>query len=99
MPEIDVPLGAHAGWNLRGPSIGAPDRMIAFTGSFFPFDASEVKKRYGSRKAYLDKIRLAADGLVAKRYALSGDVEKIVDRAGQLWDAMDLESGGIAAKD
>jgi hypothetical protein len=90
MPEIDVPLGTYAGWNLRGPSIGAPDRMIAFTGSFFPFAAPEAKKRYGSKKAYLDKIRVAADGLVAKRYALPNDVEKMVDRAGQLWDAMKL---------
>ena len=49
MPEIDVPLGAYAGWNLRAASIGNPDRMIAFIGSYFPFDSAEVKKRYSGQ--------------------------------------------------
>ena len=87
MPEIDVPLGAYAGWNLRAASIGGADRMIAFIGSYFPFDSAEVKKRYSDKQAYLASIRRASEGLVSKRYALSADVDKMVERAGQLWDA------------
>ena len=87
MPEIDVPLGAYAGWNLRAASIGNPDRMIAFIGSYFPFDSAEVKKRYSDKQTYLASIRRASESLVSQRYALRADVDKMVERAGQLWDA------------
>ena len=87
MPEIDVPLGAYAGWNLRAAAIGNPDRMIAFIGSYFPFDSAEVKKRYSDKQTYLASIRSASENLVSQRYALSADVDKMVERAGQLWDA------------
>lgn len=89
MPEIDVPLGTHAGWNLRAASIGSGDRMIAFTGSFFPFERADVKKRYGSKDAYLSNIRKASEGLAEKRYTLRADIDKMVDRAGQLWDQVE----------
>jgi hypothetical protein len=88
MPELDVPLGAYAGWNLRAPSIGAPDQMIAFIGSYFPFSAAERTKRYASKDAYLAAYKQACERLVKQRYALAPDVERMVERAGQLWDAV-----------
>lgn len=87
MPELDVPLGAYAGWNLRAASIGSPDQMIAFIGSFFQFDAPEIKKRYPSKDAYLASFRKAAEQLAEKRYALRSDVDGMVERGGKLWDA------------
>jgi hypothetical protein len=86
MPELDVPLGIYTGWNLRAPSIGSPDRMIAFIGSFFPY--SDAQKRYESKDAYLNRVREAAGALVARRFALQADVDKMVGRAGELWDAV-----------
>lgn len=88
MPELDVPLGAHAGWNLRSPAIGAPDRMIAFIGSYFPFDAAERNRRYASKDAYLTSFRKASESLAGKRYALPSDVDAMVERASQFWDAV-----------
>ena len=87
MPELDVPLGAYAGWNLRAAWIGSPDQMIAFIGSFFQFDAPEIKKRYPSKDAYLASFRKAAEQLAEKRYALRSDVDGMVERGGKLWDA------------
>ena len=37
LPEITVPLATYAGWNLRDPSIGAPDQRVAFEASYLPF--------------------------------------------------------------
>lgn len=86
MPDIDVPLGAYTGWNLRSESIGSPDRMMAFTGSFFAFTPAQIKERYGTKEAYLTRVREASERLIAKRLALQSDLDKMVERAGQLWD-------------
>ena len=91
MPEIDVPLGVFTGWNLRSAAIGNPDQMIAFRGSFFPFPASQLRQRYKSKEDYLTHIREAALQLTERRFALRSDVEKMVGRAGQLWDAVEAQ--------
>jgi hypothetical protein len=86
LPDLDVPLGIYTGWNLRAASIGSPDRMIAFTGSFFPY--SDVKQRYASKDAYLGRVKAAAGSLASRRFALEGDIDKMVGRAGELWEAV-----------
>jgi len=86
LPELETPLGVYTGWNLRAPSIGSPDRMIAFTGSFFPYDSAKIKQRYGSRDAYLTRFRQAGQKLSAQRLVLASDLPQMVERAGQLWD-------------
>jgi hypothetical protein len=90
LPELQAPLGVYTGWNLRTESIGAPDRMIAFIGSFFPFAPGQVKQRYGTKAAYIERIRQAADQLADRRLVLKSDVPSIGDRAAQLWDALKL---------
>jgi hypothetical protein len=45
-----------------------------------------IEERYPSRAAYLEKVREAAQKLVAARHVLAEDVEAIVERAGKLWD-------------
>lgn len=88
LPELDVPLGAYAGWNLRSPAIGSPERMIAFKGSFFPLSASTVRARYSSQSDYLEKFRHAGEQLAAKRFVLPSDIPKMTERGGQLWDSL-----------
>ena len=85
MPLIQVPLGANTGWNLRDASIGAPDQMYSMVGSFFPFPASEIERRYTGKSGYLDKIRAAAENLAARRFLLAEDVQPIVERAATAW--------------
>jgi hypothetical protein len=86
LPELEVPLGFYTGWNLRDASTGSPDQMIAFTGSFFPFDLAKIRQRYKSREAYLADVREAGQKLTSKRLVLESDLAKIVERSAQLWD-------------
>jgi alpha/beta hydrolase family protein len=96
--ELAVPLGAFTGWNPRHPEQGAPGDLMSMMGSTlgFPRDPSErertgdprrsIAERYGSRAAYLARVREATDILVRARWTLAEDVDAIVERAGRQWD-------------
>src|SRR5881409_1651046 len=61
LPDIEVPLATHAGWNYREASIGAPDRLAGEIGSYIPFPKTRadrerthdprksLEERYGNR--------------------------------------------------
>jgi len=97
LPEIQVPLGTYAGWNLRDPDIGAPDSLYSMVGSFFPLPRTKaereskhdprlsIEERYKSRLDYLAKIQSAARGLAASRYLLEYDIPKLVQQATEQW--------------
>jgi hypothetical protein len=97
LPEIAVPLGTYTGWNLRSPSIGAPDEMFSMIGSFIPFAKDKaarerahdprrsVAERYDSEDDFLKKIEDSARSLVAGRLLLPEDVESIRGRAKKEW--------------
>ncbi len=98
LPEITVPLATYASWNLRDPSIGAPEQRVAFEASYIPFPktAAERKKtgdsrksiaeRYTNREDYLDRYFRALDELVKQRWILQQNREALLRRAGQEWD-------------
>jgi hypothetical protein len=98
LPEITVPLATYASWNLRDPSIGAPDQRVSFEASYLPFPktAAERKKlndprksiaeRYTGRKDYLDRYALALDELVKQHWILDEDRAALLNRAAQEWD-------------
>jgi hypothetical protein len=98
LPELVVPLGTYAGWNLRDPSIGAPTQRVAFEASYIPFarTASErrkardprksVEERYGSREDYLDRFGHALDDLVEQHWILPEDRTAIMNRGQQDWE-------------
>ena len=98
LPELVVPLGTYAGWNLRDPSIGAPNQRVSFEASYIPFarTASErrkardprksVEERYGSREDYLDRFRHALDELVEQRWVLPEDRAALLARGRQDWE-------------
>ena len=48
---------------------------------------ASVEERYGSKDAYLGRVRDAATALVSKRLMLDEDVERVVGIASQKWDA------------
>lgn len=85
-PQVAVPLAMHTGWNLRAPSIGSPEELFSMTGSYFAFPAETIRKRYGSKDAYLAKVRQEARRLVSSRYLLDRDVEGIVKASAKEWD-------------
>ena len=98
LPDVAVPLATYTGWNFRKPADGGADQLVPLTGSFVPFPVTpgarardndprrSVLERYGDRSAYLNQVRSAAQQLVSSRFLLSGDIDPIVERAGQTWD-------------
>lgn len=98
LPQLTVPLATYTPWNLRDRSIGAPDQMVSFLGSYLPFarTAAErwrtrdprpsIAERYRDRDDYLAKLRAAAMQLVSERWLLAEDVPAVMERAGQEWD-------------
>jgi len=100
MPDIQVPLGTYAGWNLRAPEIGAPDEMFSMVGSYIPFAPTKaareknqdprrsVEERYTGRDDYLKQVEGAARNLVAGGYLLAQYVPKLVERGAAEWDRL-----------
>jgi len=76
LPEVTVPLASYTGWNLRDPSIGAPDQRVSFEGSYLPFSKTaaerhktgdprkSIAERYSDREDYLARFKTAVDDLV-----------------------------------
>jgi hypothetical protein len=97
LPELQVPLVTYTGWNLRDPSIGAPEQRVSFLGSWIPLakTAEERKKsgdprpsvaeRYSSQKEYMSKFEQAAKKLVEQRFLLQEDLPAILERGRLEW--------------
>jgi hypothetical protein len=97
LPELQVPLATYTGWNLRDPSIGAPEQRVSFLGSWIPLarTAEERKKsgdprpsiaeRYASRDEYMSKFAQAAKKLIEQRFLLQQDLPAILERGRLEW--------------
>jgi len=98
LPEITVPLATYASWNLRDPSIGAPDQRVAFELSYIPFPKTQAEReksgdprksiaeRYSTREDYMTRFAKATDDLVKQRWILPEDRDAVVHRGEQEWD-------------
>jgi hypothetical protein len=98
LPEITVPLATYTGWNLRDPSIGAPEERVPFEGSYIPFARTAVDRkakgdprpsiaeRYKDRDAYLHQYQDAADALIRQRWILPEDRPSLLERGAQEWE-------------
>lgn len=98
LPEITVPLATYASWNLRDPSIGAPDQRVSFEASFLPFPKTAVDRqasgdprksiaeRYSGKGDYMVRFTKALDELVQQRWILSEDRDAVLQRGEQEWD-------------
>ncbi len=97
LPELQVPLATYTGWNLRDPSIGAPEQRVSFLGSWIPLakTAEERKKagdprtsiaeRYTSREEYMSKFEQAAKKLIEQRFLLQEDLSALLERGKLEW--------------
>lgn len=98
LPEMEVPLGTYAGWNLRDPSISAPAQRVSFEASYIPFAKTaeerhkaadprrSIAERYSSREDYLDRFGHALDALIEQRWVLPEDRAALMARGQQEWD-------------
>jgi len=98
LPAVTVPLATYTGWNLRDPSIGAPDQLVSFEGSRLPFAKTaeernrthdprkSIAERYRSRQDYRNRYQEAITNLVRERYILDEDRGALVELGEQEWD-------------
>jgi hypothetical protein len=98
LPEYAAPLATYTPWNLRDPSIGAPDQRVSFEGSWIPFPATKadrmktgdprlsVEERYKDRADYLARYSAALDELIKERWILPEDRAAVLRRGEQEWD-------------
>jgi hypothetical protein len=102
LPDISVPLASYAGWNARAPEMGQGGLMTSGSPLFgttlvLPRTREErearndprqsIEELYGGKEAYLTRVRDAAQQMVASRYMLQEDVERVVATASAKWDA------------
>jgi hypothetical protein len=97
LPEVTVPLATYTGWNLRDPSIGAPDQRVSFEASYLPFPKTaadrqkavdprkSIAERYADREDYLTRYKTAVDDLVKQHWILPEDRESLLHRGEQEW--------------
>jgi hypothetical protein len=98
LPEIIVPLATYASWNLRDPSIGAPNQRVSFEASYIPFPRTaaqrqkagdsrkSIAERYTGREDYLTRYSRALDQLVKERWILEEDRAALLHRAEEEWN-------------
>ena len=97
LPEITVPLATYVGWNLRDPSIGAPDQRVAFEASYLPFPKTaadrlkthdprpSIAERYRGHEDYTTRYTKAIDDLVQQRWILPEDKAALLERGEKEW--------------
>jgi hypothetical protein len=90
LPPIAVPLGTYTGWNVYRAQ---PGELADRDGSLIPFARTRaeqeaardprpsLEERYGSREAYVAKVKAAAEALVAERLLLPADAAAYVEAA------------------
>ena len=93
MPAVVVPVATYTGWNLRNPTIGAPDALLGLAGGYIPFSRTKadreasgdprpsIEERYGSFEEYRAQIMRAAAALVAEGYLLDEHLDGVEARA------------------
>ena len=94
LPQLVEPVATYTGWNVRPPIEGLPDLMPDFLGSRLPGADSSVREHYADHVDY-EAARAAARDLVAGRYLLDDDVERVVADAVRVYD--ELPTGGETA--
>jgi hypothetical protein len=111
LPELSVPLATHAGWNLRHPQMGAPDRLMSLMGSTIPFPATRaersatgdprrsIEERYPGKAGYLEQVRREAQRLIDAGYLLAEDLEFVVGHASRRYELLVSAREPVAAGD
>ena len=91
LPDIAVPLATYTGWNVYKAQ---PSELCDRDGSYIPFAKTKaereaagdprpsVAERYGTRAAYVAKVKAAADDLVRERLLLPDDAARLREGGG-----------------
>ena len=86
---LQVPLGTHAGWNLRAKGF-VEDELCYLNGQFIPFPKTKeereksgdprlsIEERYKDQADYVERVSHAARSLVSERFLLPEDAERMI---------------------
>lgn len=89
---VQVPLGTYTGWNIYHDTL-FKDGFCTLQGSFIPFARTRqerlatgdtrpsIEERYPDKAAYVAAMRKATAELVAKRFLLPEDAQRLNDEA------------------
>jgi hypothetical protein len=89
---VQAPLATYTGWNLGREGLWE-DQLCSLQGSYIPFAQTRaerlavgdprpsVEERYGTHAGYVAAVQDAAAQLVAERFLLSEDAERLVAEA------------------
>lgn len=100
MPDVEVPVATHTGFNPRHPATGGAGQLLEYIGLTLPLPKTEaaasatgdprppIDRLYRDRDDYLAQVRAAARRLASARHLLAGDVELCVRMAAERWDAV-----------
>jgi Alpha/beta hydrolase domain len=87
MPEVDVPVASYLPRStlLTAASVGPPGRRAlplgSLMGSMTPFPPEKLRDLYGTPAGYLGAYRLRLDELVAERWIVPADAERMLGQA------------------
>ncbi|MCX7520696.1 alpha/beta hydrolase domain-containing protein [Microbacterium sp. STN6] len=93
-PWVTVPTAAYAPHSTasaeseRPPAwmpFSRPDMLARLVGSMRPFPLAELRERYGSRAAYLDRFAAAVRDEVSRGLLLEEDASELLRHAPQRW--------------
>lgn len=99
-PVVQAPLATYTGWNLRSPSIGAPEEIYSMVGATFFLAKNKaerqkkndprpsIEERYAGKQDYLDKYTAAARQLAKEGYLLESDIPRLVELGAKYWDTV-----------
>ncbi len=98
LPHVAVPLGTFTGWNYTVPRLANLDYLGGLVGSFIPFERTRadrgasrdlrpsIAEIYSTKEVYLDRVRNAAEALVAQRFVRREDIEAMLEDSARHWD-------------
>jgi hypothetical protein len=89
LPDIEVPLATHTGWNLRRSTAAGAAELCGDTGMTVPFAPQPragdprraISQRYPSRIEYAKAVAAAARSLRDQGLLLQEDVDRYIERA------------------
>ena len=85
LPHVSVPLDVSFGWNPEQPRDGIPVETWNLAGGRAALPAAEILRRYGDADTFLERVRAAAQALVAARHLLAEDAGAVLEDARRRW--------------
>ena len=96
--DVRVPLATYTPWNLRSGFPASEEELTDFLGTFIPLSRTEEERAargdprpsievlYGTREAYMERVRAATRSLVGAGFLLPEDAPRVTGEAEAKWN-------------